>query len=101
MNWLGHPEEDQADVVAEKAEAARILSVGISSTKSVEMYCSGVVVDERVLGRRILVQLVAEFLGVFEHDGNIVDVGNWADNEASEAKAFGGIGRLLRQATVS
>ena len=63
------------------------------------MYCSSVVVDERVLGRRILVQLVAEFFGVFKHDGNVVDVGNWADNEASKAKALPN--RLLRRATVS
>ena len=70
VNRLYHPEKDQADVVAE----------------SVEMCRGGVAVNERVLGRRVLVLQGAERLGVLEQESNVGDVGNREDGEASEAK---------------
>jgi len=87
MNRPGHSEEDQADLVAEEGDATRVLSR--ARTKGVEMCCGGVVVDERVLDWSPLVLQGAEFLGVLEHESNVVDVGNREDSEASETKPVG------------
>lgn len=87
MNRPGHPEEDQADLVAEEGDATRILSR--DRTKGVEMCGGGVVVDERVLDWSPLVLQGAEFLGVLEHESNVIDVGNREDSEANETKPVG------------
>lgn len=72
MNRPEHSEEEQADFVVEEGDTARILSR--DRTKGVEMRCGGVVIDERVLDWGPLVLQGAEFLGVVEHESNVVGI---------------------------
>lgn len=82
MNWPGHSEEEQADLVTKEGDAARVVSV-----ESIEVCCGGVVVDERVLGSALKL-LGTEFLGVCVDCGNVVNVGNGENSKASKTKPF-------------
>jgi len=85
-----YPEKHKANLVPQKGDTARVV------VKGVKVRCGDVVVDERVLGRSALEQLGAAFFGVCVDGGNVVDIGNRKDNEASKTKPFSWIGRLLR-----